>query len=976
MAVFCIEISRRQRSPERAPIVRELRQAGFHGIRSADESTLYFVEGALQSDDAERLAVRLLQDPVVERARVCTTGEPADRWQLEVHLRPGVMNPTAETALAEFRAEGFPVEQVRTARRFRFEAEGDPATLLPAIGRTIANDCIEQVVFGSAGVHPAARAPLSQNEKRLVAIRGLNDVALERLSRDAHLFLSLEEMRAIQTYFAGLNRDPTDLEVETLAQTWSEHCVHKTLKSAVHYRGAGFGLTACHETVERRFENLLKDTIARATHELIAEGRGPRCLSVFVDNAGVIAFDDELAIAFKVETHNHPSAIEPYGGAATGVGGCIRDVIGCGLAARPIANTDVFCVAPGDWPGDALPKGVLHPARVLRGVVAGVADYGNRMGIPTVNGAVYFDPRFLGNPLVFCGCVGLIPRDRVEKRAAVGDWIVLVGGRTGRDGIHGATFSSAELSDSHADEFSHAVQIGNAITEKRVLDGVLAARDHADGCLFSAITDCGAGGLSSAVGEMAATLGAVVDLERVPLKYAGLRYDEIWISEAQERMVLAVPPARLEAFLDVMRSEEVEATVIGRFGDLDGKPCSTSPRLIVRYHGEIVGDLDLTFLHDGVPRRTRAAEWSASPPAARSASACATSIRVALLAHLARPTAAAKEWIIRRYDHEVQGGTLVKPLMGPGRGPTDAAVLRPKPTSRRGIALGCGLAPHLSDRDPYWMALAAIDEAIRNVVCVGGDPHQTAVLDNFCWGRCDEPIVMGELVRACQGCYDAAMAYGTPYISGKDSLNNEFALDAPDVETLIQTLTRIAAAQTPEGHLLAERLPQIVTRLRRTGRLAIPSTLLISAVALVPDVDRACTSDLKQPGSALLVVGGFDPAGYDPRAAARVHAAVAEAIAAGRVRACHDVSDGGWLAALAEMMLGGRRGARIEVPSGPFDERTAAYVVEVGDDGATWFGARGVPQTRLGEVIVAAELQLGDERIPVADLDRAWRGAE
>src|SRR5215475_6293671 len=295
----------------------------------------------------------------------------------------------------------------------------------------------------------------------------------------------------------------------------------------------------------------------------MAEGRGPRCLSVFKDNAGIIEFDDQFGIAFKVETHNHPSAIEPYGGAATGVGGCIRDVIGCGLGAKPIANTDVFCVAPPDWPIDKVPRGIIHPKTVLRGIVSGVRDYGNRMGIPTVNGAIHFDPRYLGNPLVFCGCVGIIPRKRIEKAARSGDKIVLVGGRTGRDGIHGATFSSAEITDSHADEFSHAVQIGNAITEKKVTDVLLQARDRN---LFTAITDCGAGGLSSAIGEMGEKLGAFVELDKVPLKYAGLRYDEIWISEAQERMVLSVPAEKVDELLKLAQGEDVEATVIGRFG--------------------------------------------------------------------------------------------------------------------------------------------------------------------------------------------------------------------------------------------------------------------------------------------------------------------------------------------------------------------------------------------------------------------------
>ena len=468
------------------------------------------------------------------------------------------------------------------------------------------------------------------------------------------------------------------------------------------------------------------------------------CLSVFVDNAGIIALDDDYGIAFKVETHNHPSAIEPYGGAATGIGGCIRDVMGCGLGAKPIASTDVFCLAPPDFDAARLPKGILHPRRILKGVVGGVRDYGNRMGIPTVNGAIYFDERYLANPLVFCGCVGLIPRKHIPKQPHSGNRIVVAGGRTGRDGIHGATFSSAELTDSHADEFSHAVQIGNAIEEKKLLDAQLLARDHPRGCLYSAVTDCGAGGLSSAVGEVGEELGAVVDLETVPLKYAGLRYDEIWISEAQERMVFAVPPDHLETFLHLFADEEVEATVIGTFTD--------DRVLRVRYDGETVGELDMVFLHEGLPKAVRTARWTAKDHGAQPPHGEADDDSTAnerLRQALGEFNAASKEWVIRQYDHEVQGRSVVKPLVGPGFGPSDAAVLRPLYDRSRGIAMGCGLCPELSDVDPYWMAVTAVDEALRNVICVGADPNRTAILDNFCWPKVDTEasLVAGPATR-------------------------------------------------------------------------------------------------------------------------------------------------------------------------------------------------------------------------------------
>lgn len=1020
VATYCVEVHPNPLAadPGDPGLARRLQDAGAPGVRTAHEVRLFLLDGELDAPTVVDLAQRLLVDPLTERVVVRRAGEPpaglSTARAVEVHPRPGVMDPTAETALTELRGRGYPVAAVRTGRRYIATGTASDAELAAAAARVLANDCIEEIVPGLAPVRPAPTPPQYAFELRTVALRDLDSTGLERLSRAGHLFLSSAEMQAVQSHFSALGRDPTDLELETIAQTWSEHCVHKTLKSAYVYRGAPLGSregaaaprpAAGESVVELRYANLLQDTIARATTELIAEGRGPQCLSVFQDNAGVIGFDDDYGIAFKVETHNHPSAIEPYGGAATGVGGCIRDVIGCGLGARPIANTDVFCVAPPDWPQAGLPRGVLHPGRVLRGIVQGVADYGNRMGIPTVNGAVYIDPRYLGNPLVYCGCVGLIPRNRIAKAARPGDRIVLIGGRTGRDGIHGATFSSAELTDAHADEFSHAVQIGNAITEKRVLDAVLAARDAAGGCLYTAITDCGAGGLSSAVGEMGAAVGAAVDLERVPLKYSGLRYDEIWVSEAQERMVLAVPPDNVARLLQIMADEEVEATLIGRFGPPEAGQTPTAagaqagPRLIVRFNGAIVGDLDMHFLHDGLPRRAQAAEWhppSCGPyphadltapnqprPVPPPDSCSAADVLDALAALLASHNVVSREWIIRRYDHEVQGGSVVKPLCGPGAGPGDAAVVRPRPESLRGVALGCGLAPHLSDADPYWMAVNAIDEAVRNVVAVGGDAARIAILDNFCWGRSDDPQNLGALVRACQACYDAAKAYGTPFISGKDSLNNEFLLDPRDTEPLLRNI---------EEHLHAEPLGQqragplapaavaraIAQRIRATGRIGIPPTLLISALALVPDVRRCITADLKQPGHALLLLGGFPQLGFPLAAAARVHTAVSSLIQAGAVVACHDVSDGGWLLAVAEMAIAANCGVDLRTPSGvaAFAELAAGYVVEAADAAAVLrpCAAADVAAIPLGTVRADEAFRLDGAALPIARLAAAWRG--
>ena len=941
-------------------VLADTHEIGLKHVEAVTSSRLYFFSGSIDAEDIRLLGEQLLCDPVAE---VCTFGGGlTDRNDalpaIEVHLQPGVMNPVVESTLGAARrllrqhngGGNATIEDVRTARRYEFAGRTSAAELDQIAARLLANGCIENYYIQGCGRADALPESFPTPPTRPFAIRrvplgALSDEELNKLSRTGHLFLSLPEMRTIQKHFQALKREPTDLELETLAQTWSEHCVHKTLKSAVDYEGDGFGDP---KPVRLQFQNLLKETIVATTMQLNRDW----CLSVFEDNAGIIAFDEEYGIAFKAETHNHPSAIEPYGGAATGVGGCIRDIMGCGLGAKPIASTDVFCLAPPDFDAAKLPKDVLHPRRVLKGVVGGVRDYGNRMGIPTVNGAIYFDERYLANPLVFCGSIVLIPRNRIGKAAHAGDFIVVAGGRTGRDGIHGATFSSAELTDTHADEFSHAVQIGNAIEEKKLLDAMLIARDHPDGCLYSAVTDCGAGGLSSAVGEMGAQLGAVVDLEKVPLKYSGLRYDEIWISEAQERMVFAVPPDRVEKMLALFAAEEVDATVIGSFTG-DGK-------LLARFRGETVGELDMHFLHEGLPKAVRTArwtkaEWDARPQAARqggasqwrNAAALESGLADRLLTALRHPNIASKEWVIRQYDHEVQGRSVVKPLVGPMSGPSDAAVLRPRYDQTRGIAIGCGLCPHLSDVDPYVMAIAAVDEALRNVICVGADPVRTAILDNFCWPKVDSELSMGALVRACRGASDAALAYGLPFISGKDSLNNEFSMSEAEA--------------------------------RRTGlpqRIAILPTLLISALGIVSDVRRCVTMDLKEAGNVLvLATAPIESVGLTKAKA--LHDQVSAWIQAGEVRSAHDVSDGGLAVAVGEMCIASGLGATLDtafLTSGgeAFREKTATYVLEMSPAHARQSGLR-----VLGAVQTSANLlwthQTGSDEVPVASLDAAWR---
>ncbi len=986
--------------PRAATLAHDAKALGVP-LASVRTARVYLVEGDLSPDQLETVRSRLLEDPVVESAAVAAMPPAPGETTIEVHPLPGVMDPAAQSVADAIEDLVGARVAVSTGRRYDLAGvSADQADLIAR--RLLANPVVHAI--HTAPHHPVELPKGRPAEFRVthVPIRALDDTALENLSRDAHLFLSLDEMRAIRDEYRTLEREPTDIELETLAQTWSEHCVHKTLKATISYRSEDTADPVMRDgrPGHKRnpdgsvtIKNLLRSTVAAATHELIADGLD-WTLSVFVDNAGIIAFDDEHAICVKVETHNHPSAIEPYGGAATGIGGCIRDIIGTGLAAKPIASTDVFCVAPPDH--QDVPAGCLRPRRVLGEVVRGVRDYGNRMGIPTVNGAVWFDERYVGNPLVYCGCVGIMPRGEndalIAGDAGPGDRIIALGGRTGRDGIHGATFSSAELTDTHADEFAHAVQIGNPIEEKRVLDAILRARDAQGGPLFTAITDCGAGGFSSAVGEMGEKIGAEVHLDRAPLKYAGLTYTEIWISEAQERMVLSVPEANVAALQQICDEEHVELADLGVFG-------TPGRDLILNHNDTEVGRLPMAFLHDGIPMPTRDAVWSPKAPIrTTSTTAEAPSIRDALLVLLAHPNIASKHWIIRQYDHEVQGGAVVKPLVGPlGRGPSDAAVVQPVPGSSRGLAIACGLATNLGDPDqggdPYDMAIAAIDECVRNLVCVGADPDRIAILDNFCWPSCKKPENLASLVRAAEGCYDGAKAYRTPFVSGKDSLNNQFTIPG--------------GAGGP-------------------GRtIEIPPTLLISGVGIVPDVNTCVTSDAKRPGNTLLAIRGSHPPamggshygrlfalpvsrtdeggdlGAFPRAdldaGPRIAKAVHALIRTGLVRSAHDISDGGLLVALAEMLIAGSTperpiGASVAFWSGSpdiadlFAETPGSYLLEIdaGDDASgrvlEILGVLGVEDRALvigglddsGELRVLASSGAHDA-IPVETLAHAWR---
>ena len=934
-------------------VLEEIKEIGISSVEAVQSAKVFLIESDFDESCAKRLGSELLADPVCEEYYIGRSSAPAGLAKatlIEVHLRSGVTDPVAESvtaAMADMRVEA---NNVRTARKYILLGEISQSQIDTIAKKILANDCIEEVIVGNEAEPPSPH--LKPYELKIIhwPIRDLDDEGLIRLSREKDLFLNLIEMQTVQKYYKELGREPSNVELESIAQTWSEHCVHKTLKSSVD-------MTINGETIH--FDNLLKETVFKATQELDKSW----CISVFADNAGVVEFDEDSAICFKVETHNRPSALDPYGGSATGIGGVIRDPMGTGLGSRPIANTDIFCFGLPDMKLEEIPKGVLHPRRIMKGVVAGVRDYGNRMGIPTVNGAIYFDERYMANPLVYCGNIGIMDKDKCFKNPESGDLVIVVGGRTGRDGIHGATFSSGEITHEYETIFSHAVQIGNPITEKKMLDVLLQANEAG---LYEAITDCGAGGLSSAVGEMGKELGAEVDLEKVPLKYAGLNYNEIWISEAQERMVIAVKPEKLKAIKEIFDSEDVESTVIGHF--------TNDKKLVLRYNGQQVADIDMDFLHEGVPKYSRKALWN-TPELSEPSIAEKDNYNDELLRILSSYNVASKEWVIRQYDHEVQGSSVVKPLTGVNNdGPGDAAVIRPKFDSDKGIAISCGMNPLYGDIDPYWMALAGIDEAIRNLVCAGGRADRVALLDNFSWGNCRKAETFGPLVRAAQACYDGAIAFDSPFISGKDSLNNEFSCE--------------------DG-----------------TQISIPSTLLISAISIVDDVNKCVTMDAKKAGNLLFIVGetknelggshyykihsqlGANVPRVDLETAPKIAAKIADAVTQGLAVSCHDCSEGGLAVALAEMAFAGGVGIEADLrglPKGKdcsrvdtqlFSESNSRYIVEVEPENYDAFAKLmlNLPFGQIGKVTTEKKLIIkaeGGEAVIALDVDllkQAWQ---
>jgi Phosphoribosylformylglycinamidine (FGAM) synthase, synthetase domain len=814
----------------------------------------------------------------------------------------------------------------------------------------------------------------------------LNFDVLNKINEERGLALSHEEINTIITHFSapevlaerkqyGWDGKVTEVELECLAQTWSEHCKHKIFAAEVDYTEADGDFP---KLGAQKITSLYKSYIQKATKEL----NNDFLVSVFKDNAGIVDFDSKLNVCVKVETHNSPSALDPFGGAITGILGVNRDILGCGLGAKPVANMDVFCLSKPDlFPAADSPKRadlLKDPAVIFRGVHQGVEEGGNQSGIPTVNGAFHFASEFAAKPLIFVGSVGVMPktvhgRKTEAKEISAGDIIVVAGGRLGKDGVHGATFSSLALVDQVS---PNVVQIGDSITQKRLLDFTLQARDQG---LIQAITDNGAGGVSSSIGEMAGlSNGARMDLSKHPVKYQGLEYWEMLISESQERMSYAVNPQNLASFMALAKKMGVEAFALGEF--------TSSGVFEVVYDKTPLAMLNLEFMHDGLSKMKIPAHFDGAKgytayhretPKKTLPATNAEGVFTALKTVLASPNVASREPLVRYYDHEVQGATRLKPYGGSTQqGANNSGVLDlgvHGGDANNAVAVSNGLCPQFSYHDTYLMAQKAVDEAMRNLIATGVNPDKIALVDNFCW---PDPLAkktnpdahhkMAQLVRACAGLYDAAKTFKAPFVSGKDSMKNDFIGKVKSGDTV---------------------------------KISVPPTLLVTAIGQIPDATKTVPGFFQNAGDEIYVIGKLtdslyasvlseefvvaaDVPNYPELALNKeFYNKIYSAIGQKWIHSCHDVSDGGLMSCLSEACFGNGLGADVNLNSVTWNqlwsETGSQFVVSVPTASkklfeqhfAGWF-------THLGQVTSTAKMNLQfagqTSEIKIADLQKPW----
>ena len=971
-------------------LLKQLKHSVSPSISNIKIVDIYISNGIEQL--SPELAEELFSDPVAQKANI---QKPAAlekelagwRYLVEITYKAGVTNPVAitskNTIAAAIKGKIPDTAIIQTATQYLIESPVLEKNLLEKLKKVFFNPLIQQEEFREFNTpEELKKNPLpdiypykvvkSDVVIEKIPIHQMEEKELKEISEKRLLALSLDEMNAIKKYFtdkdtektridAGIGHEATDVELEMIAQTWSEHCKHKNFQSTIEYKDNETGKT---ETIKSVFSSYIK----KATKDL-SEKR-PFLKSVFHDNSGVIDFDDENLVCFKVETHNSPSALDPYGGAITGIVGVNRDIIGTGKGARPFFNTNVLCFGELETPESEIPEGLLHPKTVMNGVHHGIIDGGNQSGIPTVAGAFLFDESFTGKPLVFCGTGGILPKEidgegSWIKHIDAGDLAVMTGGRIGKDGIHGATFSSKALDE---DSPASAVQIGDPITQKIMLDFLLEARDAR---LYKGITDNGAGGLSSSLGEMAEYSGGVrIDLHKCPLKYSGLAPWEILVSESQERMSLAISPKKIDTFMELAKKRGVEATVVGEF--------TNSGFIDIRYGSEQAGLLSMEFLHKGNPEMKIKAEWCRpdSPDVTLPELDCN-----AMLKNLLNESnIASKEPFVRQYDHEVGAVSVLKPFTGKNcDAPSDGAVIRPILTSKRGITITHGICPRYGDRDTYNMAACAVDEAFRSHIAQGGNPEYAAILDNFCWpdpieseSTPDGKYKLAQLVRACKGLYDASIGYMLPLISGKDSMKNDAKIGGKKV--------------------------------------SVRPTLLISLIGIIDNFEKAVTTDFKDEGDLIYIAGNttgelggtfFEKLlkqnlGKAPipeiESAFKLYKKLHKAISEGFIKSCHDISDGGIGVALAESSLGGRLGADVSIDMIPikdknmetsrilFCETPSRFIITIKADDAKKFEnimdddcVKRIGNTTKNPVLRIARNRNYVIEMPISEINKAWK---
>jgi len=958
-------------------------------IQSCRTRDVYKVDVRL-SQEQVGLVEAAFTDAVIAQSAMGRLAAPAFHWMIEVGFKPGVTDNVGRTsrALLEDVLNRQLDEQEDVYTSVQYCIKGKDLTRENV--EHLAKDQLANALIHTIAVYSAEEwqnTPVDESvpvmkstEKIRVKAYDLSgtDPQLMKISSDGILSLNLEEMYTIRDYYkrpeiieqraeVGLPNQPTDVELECLAQSWSEHCCHKIFSSQIEY-------TDEKGQVEQ-IDSLFKSYIQRSTKEI-----GEKIdwlVSVFVDNAGVIKFNDHLNVVFKAETHNSPSALDPYGGAITGIVGVNRDPMGTGMGAELLCNTWGYCLGSPFYDGD-VPEGLFHPRRIRDGVHQGVIDGGNQSGIPYVRGFERFDDRYIGKPLVYCGTVGLLPKEVTmrpseRKEIHMGDLIVMTGGRIGKDGIHGATFSSEEL---RKESPAQAVQIGDAFMQRKMYEFILEARDLG---LYRAITDNGAGGLSSSVGEMAQLSGgAAMDLQLPPLKYEGLQPWEIFLSEAQERMTLAVPPQRIKAFLALAEKRDVEATVLGKFND--------SSKLVLCYGKQIVCMLDMDFLHGGCPRLQLKAKWT--PPEIPVPKLPRRGWRNGMLKKLLGSlNICSREYKSRMYDHEVKGRSVVKPFVGVHSDvPSDATVIFAEYGSPEGIVISEGINPFFSDIDTYNMTTSVVDEAVRRIISTGGRIDHLAALDNFCWPdpvqsekTPDGAYKLAQLVRSNKALYDITTAYQVPLISGKDSMKND--------------------------------------SVRGGKKISIPPTLLVSTVGKMDDVSKAVTMPMKEPGDIIFVVGlthdelgasaffrqvaedrqepgqygGAVPA-VDFESALILYRAMNEAVDQGLLKSSHTPTQGGLLLAFAMAAIAGDLGAEVDISAAPhtgrmamdtllFSESNSRFVITCAPEKAAQveFVFSGLPMAEVGRVTDSGVLQVGDQKgtsvvdVPIDKLRDAFK---